>query len=239
MSRVIVPFELPDPESLSQGLVDELASVEAVVVLGHYDLPEQTPASVAGEQFGDDAQATVDEIAERFREAGAQVVTRVVFGKDRGGAIEEIANEEGCIAELIPRPTDGMDRILVPIPDAEITRLPEFVQLVYNDQTEEITLLHVRDGTSGEDSDERVTRARDQLVDAGFDPSLVETTIVESGDHGSEIRRLATEHDAVVMYEAESRLGDFVFGSLPDRIANETDNPVLVVQRDYEPRLQD
>lgn len=238
MSRVIVPFELPDPESLSQELVNELASVEAVVVLGHYNLPEQTPASVASKQFGDDAQATVDEIAERFKEAGVQVVTRVVFGKDRGGAIEEIANEEGCIAELIPRQTDGMDRILVPIPDAEITRLPEFVQLVYNDRTEQITLLHVRD-EPGSHGDERVTQARDQLVDAGFDPSLVETTIVESGDHGGEIKRLATEHDAVVMYEAESRLGDFVFGSLPDRIANETDDPVLVVQRDYEPRLQD
>lgn len=236
MSRVLVPFELPDAAALSQTLVNELASVE-VVVLGHYNLPEQTPSSVASEQFGNDATAETDEIAARFREAGADVTTRIVFGKDRTAAIEEVATDEGCVAELIPAETDSMDRILVPIPDADIDRLPEFVRLVYNDLTQEITLLHVADGDAVERGTQRLAEARTQLVEAGFDAGLIESRLVEGSDHDSEIKATAAEYDAVVMYEAESRLGDFIFGSLPDRIANETGDPVLVVQRDYEPQV--
>jgi hypothetical protein len=41
------------------------------------------------------------------------------------------------------------------------------------------------------------------------------------------------------MYEAQSRFGDFLFGSLPQRIVGETDDPVLVVRRDYEPQVDD
>jgi len=238
MARVLVPFELPGAASLSQHLVDELASVD-VVVLGHYNLPEQTPSSVASEQFGEEAEAEMNEIATRFRDAGANVTTRIVFGKDRGAAIEQIATEEDCIAELIPAETDRMDRILVPIPDADIERLPEFVRLMYNDMTQEVTLLHVVEDGTTDRGKQRLSKAREQLIEAGFDAELVDSKLIEEGDHDSNIKALADEYDAVVMYEAESRLGDFLFGSLPQRIAGETDDPVLVVRRDYEPQVHD
>jgi nucleotide-binding universal stress UspA family protein len=238
MVRVLVPFELPDAASLSQHLVDELASVD-VVVLGHYNLPEQTPSSVASEQFGEEAQAEMDAIATQFRDAGAHVTTRVAFGKDRNAAIQQVATEEECIAELIPAETDSMDRVLVPIPDADIDRLPEFVRLVYNDMTQDVTLLHVAEGEAVERGKRRLSKAREQLTEAGFDPELVNTKLVEDSDHDSTIKSLADEYDAVVMYEAESRFGDFLFGSLPQRIAGETDDPVLVVRRDYEPQVRD
>ena len=233
MARVLVPFELPDATSLSQHLVDELASVD-VVVLGHYNLPEQTPSSIASEQFSEDAEAEIEEIATQFREAGADVTTRIVFGKDRSTAIKQVATEENCVAELIPGRTDGMDRILVPIPDADIDRLPEFVRLVYDDMTQDVTLLHVAEDEAIERGKQCLSKARNQLIEAGFEPELVDSKLVEGGSHDSKIKGLASEYDAVVMYEAQSRLGDFLFGSLPKRIANETDDPVLVVRRDYE-----
>jgi Universal stress protein family. len=238
MARVLVPFELPDAASLSQHLVDELASVD-VVVLGHYSLPEQTPSSIASEQFGEEAQAEMEAIATQFRDAGADVTTRVTFGKDRNAAIQQVATEEGCVAELIPAETDSMDRVLVPIPDADIDRLPEFVRLLYNDMTQDVTLLHVAEGDALERGKQRLSKARDQLIEAGFEPELVDSKLVEGSDHDSKIKTLADEYDAVVMYEAESRFGDFLFGSLPQRIAGETDDPVLVVRRDYEPQIRD
>lgn len=238
MDSVLVPFELPDAKSLSQELVDDLASVD-VVVFGHYNLPEQTPDNIAEEQFGERARAELDELAEQFRAAGATVTTRLAFGKDRDAAIERVATEEGCVAELLPAETEGMNRILVPLPDADVERLPEFVRLVYDDMTQEITLFHVAEGESRERGEKRLATARDRLVEAGFDPDLVEARLVEGSDHDSLIKDAASEHDAVVMYEAESRLGDFVFGSLPDRIAKATGDPVLVVRRDYEPQVRD
>ena len=231
---ILVPLELPDPEPLSPVLIEDLSSLN-VVVLGHYDLPEQTPARSASEQFGEEAQASLDEIAEQFADAGASVRTRLVFGKDRATAIRQVAEEEDCVAELDPAPTDDIRRILVPVPPAaEVTRLPTFISLLSEDSTQQITLFHVAEGdVSRAEADELVTEIRDQLVDDGFDPTAVDTRVVEGEEHDDEILRVADEYDAVVMYEAESRLSDRLFGTLPDRIANETRDPVIVVRRDY------
>ncbi|MFO8113800.1 MAG: universal stress protein [Halorubrum sp.] len=231
---ILVPLELPDPEPLSPVLVEDLASL-SVVVLGHYDLPEQTPASSAREQFGEEAQATLDEVADAFADAGASVRTRLVFGKDRAAAIQQVAAEEDCAAELDPAPTEGIETILVPIPDvAELDRLPTFVRILSEDSTQRITLFHV---VEGEESRERgeavVTETRERLIEDGFDAEAVDTLVVEGDEHDEEILRVAAEYDAVVMYEPEARLGDRVFGTLADRIADETGDPVIVVNRDY------
>ncbi|MEF8854925.1 MAG: universal stress protein [Haloarculaceae archaeon] len=234
VDTILVPVELPDPEPLSPVLVEALSSLD-IVLLGHYNLPEQTPASAAREQFGEEAQATLDEIGEPFVEAGASVTTRLVFGKDRSAAIDQVAIEEGCAAELDPAPTEGIERILVPLPDvAEFTRLPAFINVLCGDDTQEITLFHVLEGEEQRElGEEIVTETREGLIDAGFDPDEIDTLVVEGEDHDREIVRVAGEYDAVVMYEAESRLGDRIFGNLPDRIASETGDPVIVVRRDY------
>ena len=231
---ILVPLELPDPEPLSPLLIEDLSSLD-VVVLGHYDLPEQTPASSAREQFGEAAQATLDGIAASFADAGASVRTRLVFGKDRAAAIRQVAVEEGCAAELDPAPTEGIARILVPLPDvAEFDRLPTFIRVLSEDSTQRITLFHV---VEGEESRERgeavVSETRERLIEDGFDADAVDTLVVEGDEHDEEILRVAADYDAVVMYEPQSRLGDRVFGTLPDRIANETGDPVIVVDRDY------
>ncbi|ELZ49300.1 UspA domain protein [Halorubrum distributum JCM 9100] len=231
---ILVPLELPDPEPLSPLLIEDLSSLD-VVVLGHYDLPEQTPASSAREQFGDAAQATLDEVAASFADAGASVRTRLVFGKDRAAAIRQVAVEDDCAAELDPAPTEGVERILVPLPDvAEFDRLPRFIRVLSEDSTQRITLFHVVEGEERRERGEAVvSETRDRLVDDGFDADAVDTLVVEGDEHDEEILRVAADYDAVVMYEPQSRLGDRVFGTLADRIADETRDPVIVVDRDY------
>ena len=231
---ILVPVELPDPEPLSPVLVEDLSSLD-IVLLGHFNLPEQTPVESAREQFGEEAQATLAGVAEPFREAGAAVETRLVFGKDRGAAIDQVAIEEDCAAELDPAPTEGIERILVPVPRvAEFSLLPEFIDVLCEDFTQEITIFHVVEGEETRERGEQIVAdTREGLIDAGFDPELVDTLIVEGSDHDAEIIRVADEYDAVVMYEASSRLGDQIFGTLPDRIAKETGDPVIIVRRDY------
>ncbi|PSQ48484.1 universal stress protein [Halobacteriales archaeon SW_7_65_23] len=231
---ILVPFELPDPEPLSPVLVEDLSSLD-VVIMGHFAVPEQTPTESAREQFGEEAQETLEELAEPFREAGAAVRMRLVFGKDRATAIDQIAIEEDCAAELDPAPTEGIERILVPVPHvAEFSLLPEFIDVLCEDSTREITIFHVVEGEeSRKEGEQIVAETREGLIDAGFDPELVDTRIVEGAEHDTEIIRVADEYDAVVMYEASSRLGDRIFGTLPDRIANETSDPVIIVRRDY------
>ena len=231
---ILVPLELPDPEPLSPVVIEDLSSLD-VVVLGHYGLPEQTPASSAREQFGEAAQATLDEVADAFADAGASVRTRLVFGKDRAAAIRQVAAEEGCAAELDPAPTEGIDRILVPIPDVpDLDRLPKFIRILSEDSTQRITLFHVVEGEESRERGETVVReTRERLIGDGFEPDAVDTLVVEGTEHDEEILRVAADYDAVVMYEPESRLGDRVFGTLADRIADETRDPVILVERDY------
>lgn len=237
---ILVPFELPDPEPLSPVLVADLASLN-VVLLGHFQVPEQTPDSVARDQFSTEANETLQALADPFHETGATVKTRLVFGKDRSGAIEQVAFEEDTDAELIPAPTEGIDRILVPIPDvAEFNRLPQFVNVFCEDSSQEITLFHVVEGEEQRDRGEEIVReTRSGLVQAGFDPDEIDTRIVEGTEHDEEILRVAAEYDAVVMYEAHQELTDRIFGTLPDRIANETNDPVILVRRDYEPKVRE
>jgi nucleotide-binding universal stress UspA family protein len=234
VDTILVPFELPDPEPLSPVLVEDLSSLD-VVVLGHYNLPEQTPRRAATEQFEEAAQQTVDELARPFQDAGASVRTRLVFGKDRAAAIDQVAIEEDCAAELDPAPTEGIERILVPLPAvAEFSTLPEFIDVLCEDMTREITFFHVVEGEeSREQGEQIVSETRQGMIDAGFDPEALDTRIVEAEEHDTEIIRVASEYDAVVMYEASSRLGDRIFGTLPDRIARESGDPVIIVRRDY------
>jgi len=231
---ILVPFELPDPEPLSPVLVEDLSSLD-VVIMGHFAVPEQTPTESAREQFGEEALETLEELAAPFREAGAAVRTRLVFGKDRATAIDQVAIEEDCAAELDPAPTEGIERILVPVPDvAEFSLLPEFVDILCEDSTQEITIFHVVEGEeSRERGEEIVAETRAGMVETGFDPEKVDTLVSTRGGHDTEIIRVADDYDAVVMYQASSRLGDRIFGTLPDRIAKETGDPVIIVRRDY------
>jgi len=239
MTRILVPVELPDADHISQVLVDDISTL-GVVLLGHYGVPEQTPTDMAREQFEDEAQAELDELAARFREAGATVTTRLVFGKAREETIDRITVEEDCDAELDPAETDHIGHILVPVPDvAEFSQLPEFVRILCEDGTSEITLFHVVEGEEDrERGEEIVQQTREGMLEAGFEEELVNTLLVEGTEHDKEIIRVADEYDAVVMYEAEPRTGDRFFGSLPDRIKKQTGDPVIVVRRDYEPKVR-
>lgn len=231
--RILVPFELPDPEPVSRLLIEDLSGMD-VVLLGHYGLPEQTPPDAARDQFGADARADLDALAADFEDAGIEVTTRLVFGKDRAKAIDQVAIEEGCDAELDPAPTEGIERILVPLLDtANLDRLSFFVHALVEDTTTEVTLFHVAEGDEPvSEAETMLEEARDALIEGGFDPELVDVAVVESGEHDREILRVAEEYDAVVMSEASPSVTERIFGTLPDRIADRTGDPVIIVRRD-------
>jgi hypothetical protein len=96
---ILISFELPDIEPLSQTLIESLAPLP-VVLVGHYAVPEQTPSEDARREFGEDATAKLEQEAERFKQLDSPVETRLEFGKDRASTVDRIADEEDCTAEL-------------------------------------------------------------------------------------------------------------------------------------------
>jgi nucleotide-binding universal stress UspA family protein len=235
--KILVPFELPDPAPLSPVLVEDLASLD-IVILGHYALPEQTPPDAARSEFADEAQATLEALSAPFEAAGAEVTTRLVFGRAREKTIDRIAIEEDCDAELDPAPTEGIEQILVPLPMVvSLGEIPDFVRLLAEDGTQRVTLFHVVEpGEDREAGEAMLADARSAMVDAGFDPARVDTELVEAPEHDEAILERAAAYDAVVMHEATPRLRDRIFGTLPDRIARQTGDPVIIVrlERDAE-----
>lgn len=230
--KILVPFELPDPEPLSPVLVEALASLD-VVVLGHYSVPEQTPPYAARDEFEDEAEAMLDELAAPFEAAGADTTTRLVFGRDRGKTIDRVALEEGCVAELDPAPTDWIDRVLVPVPAiSKLGWLPEFVGVLSKEGIPNVTLLHVSEGEETAEEGQRVLDdVRTAMRYEGFDEDRIETELVEAPAHDEAILEVAGDYDAVVMHEAEPSLRERIFGTLPDRIAERHEIPVVVVRR--------
>lgn len=232
--RILIPFELPEAEPLSPVLLEALAPME-VVVLGHYGLPEQTPLDTARSQFIDEAENELEQLGQPLRDAGAPVTTRIVFGKNRSKTIDRVTREEDCDAELDPAPTEAIEGILVPLVDAaNLDRLTEFVNTLFQDSTKQITLFHVAEpGEKASEVESMLDSARARLLDAGYAAELVDISVVEAEEHDDEILRMASHYDAVVMDEAHPDLSDCIFGTLPDRIADQTADPVIVVRRDH------
>ncbi len=232
--RILVPFDLSDPTPVPPALAERFGSAE-VVAMGHYPVPEQTPNESASEQFGSEAQQQLDELIHPLTDAGASVTTHLVFGKDSGAAIEEVMDQEHCIAELVPAASVHIDDVLVPVPGVEeFSRLPEFIGLLTDDQPQKVTLFHVVDtDNSREEADELVRDVKDQLIANGLAAECITTRVTEGGAHDDEILRVAPEYDAVIMYESQRRMGDPILGSLSTRIRNTTGDPVIVVRRDY------
>jgi nucleotide-binding universal stress UspA family protein len=232
--RILIPFELPDARPVSRLLIDSLAPMD-IVLLGHYGLPEQTPPEAAREEFEDEAQQELDGLAADFTEADVEVRTRLVFGKDRGKAIETVADEERCDAELRPAPTDGIDRVLVPLLDtANLDRLADFVRVLIGETGTEVTLFHVVDeAEETAASEEMLAAARDEMVAKGFGAEAVDVAVLEADNRSEAILAQAEEYDAVVIDESHPTVVERIVGELPEMIAQRAVAPVIVVrQRD-------
>lgn len=234
--RILVPFEIPDADPLAQVLVEDLADME-IVALGHFELPEQTPMKAGKVQFEEEARAELEELVAPLREAGASVTTRIVFGKDRAKTIDRVAIEEDCDAELDPAETDRIRRILVPIVDtSNLDRMADFVGALYEDATTEVTLFHVVEPESEEDPETvgaLLADAKERMIESGFEAACLDTESVEAPDHDEAILEWAETADAVVMGEADpGGIRERIFGTLADRIAQRTGDPVIVVRQD-------
>lgn len=228
--RVLVPFELPDADPLPQVLIETLTEMEAVV-LGHYGLPEQTPPSVARDQFEAEASAELDALARPFTEAGIPVTTRLVFGKAREKTIDRVAIEEDCDVILTPGVADAIDSVFVPLRGEEnFDRILSFVAELLAATDATVTLFHAGDDSDRLPGEQILADAAASLVDIGVDPDRIDRQLAEGGDVGRSIVDLGDAYDLLVLGETEPSLADRIFGSVPAQVTADTDDPAFVVR---------
>ena len=228
--RILVPFELPDADEVPSALIDTLATME-VVLLGHYNLPEQTPPSVARDQFADDAQAELNDIVRRFEETGVSVTTRLVFGKAREKTINRVALEEDCDVILTPGDADAIAEVLVPLRgEANFDRILSFVGELLTVTGASVTLFHTGEESDRLPGEKILADATDRLVEAGIEPDRISQQLSADDDVERSIVGLGDTFDLLVLGETEPSLRDRIFGSRPAQVTAGTDDPAFVVR---------
>jgi nucleotide-binding universal stress UspA family protein len=230
MTRVLVPVAVLEGETVSQGLMELLGTVD-VTVLGYHEVPEQTPPDQARLQYEDRATDALEDVTEGFRAAGGAADHRLVFTHDREQTVDRIAGEVGARALAISGVTGDVDRILVSLSgDVAVERILSFVEDLVGDRDVGVTLFLA---TKNEEADtQRLDTATRRLRSGGID---VRTAVVTGRSPLGALIDEVPGHDAIVMGERAPSFRSLVFGEESERVASESVGPVLVVRREGEP----
>lgn len=229
---VLVPVAVDEEPSLPQGTAALLADAH-VVVAGYYEVPEQTATEQAREQFGESAKATLEGLAETLTDAGATVETRLVFTHEAVTTVDRIVYEDDCLAVLVANPVERVDNVLLAVRGlVGLGRNAALVAGLFADRAVDITVYH------GHVADEPAAEARGVVAETeralrkrGVTPSALETKIEETDEPVAAIAQQAADYDVVVMGETDPSVATVIFGMPADRVVEQFQGPVLVVQR--------
>lgn len=229
-ARVLVPLQLPDPDDIPQKVIDLLGGTE-VLLLGWYEVPEQTPPEQAREEADDTGEDALEAVAGKLRDAGATVEVRHVFTPDLVATVQRIGAEEDCEAALISGPVQSLERILVVLrEDVGADLIGGLVADLSAYEPSTITILQISedDADEGRDWSEDVLQ---RLDDRGVDTNRVETRVETADDPGERVLAICRDEDFDVLVIPErGEMEDRLFGSFAERVAWEADLPVLVVR---------
>ena len=233
-TTILIPVDASDPGTPSQGVV-ELLSPHSLIVLGVYPVPEQATTDQLRSQFGEEATAAVETVADRFADDGAAVETRVVFTHDRDQTIERVADEERVDAVLTAGSIEeDLDRVLVPIRGEEgnVDAIVGFIGLLFQGSETDVTLFNVADSDDAASQGEFLLRGvRDRLEEDGLDAGRIDWQQERDYDPGDAIVRVAADHDLLVVGETEPSLRERLLGEVTNQVIDESPVPVLVVRR--------
>lgn len=231
-ATVLVPIDASDPGQPSADLV-ELLGTHSIVVLGYYPVPDQSTTDQLEDQFGEEARAATESIADRFAERGTEVTTEVVFTHDRSTTIETVAAEYEVDAVLTTGLVEGeLDRVLVPLRgDDNLERIVEFIGVLLRQSTSEVTVLNVAESDDEAAKGELIVRgACDRLEEDGLDPERTDWRQERAGDVSSTIVSIAEDYDLMVVGETEPSLRERIIGGVTRDLIDRSPQPVLVVR---------
>ena len=229
---ILVPIDVHGEAVLPSGTAALLANAR-VVLLGYHEIPEQTATEQAREQLGEPAMATLERLGETLTDAGVTVETRLVFTHEATTTIDRIIYEHDCLAVLLANAVPHVENVLLAVRGlVGLDRNTALVAGLFADRGTDVTVYH------GRDADEPVAEARGvvteterALVDHGMEPDAIDTVVEETDEPVAAIAQQAADHDVVVMGETNPSVTTVVFGMPADRVAEEFQGPVLVVQR--------
>lgn len=232
---VLVPVRTFEGEQVPTALVELLTAASIpVVLLGYHVIPEQTAPEQAREQFGEQARAELDDLADAFRDTDGTVETRFVFTRDPTQTFERVAVDERVDAILLLNPAPNVDRIFVPLSAGINTdRITAFASALAVGSDVTVRLVHVADSEEARPAGDRLLEeAADALSANGVPPDAIERTVAVSQAPLQALSEMASDDtDLIVLGESQPTVRELVFGEPSERLAERTLAPVLVVRR--------
>jgi len=232
-ATVLVSVDARDPEEPSDGLI-RLLGPHSLVLLGYWQVPDQSTTGQLREQFGEEATATLESLAARFADAGADVTTQVVFTHDWSETVERVATEHDVDALFTEDPFRGeLDRVLVPLRgDDNLERIVGFVALLLRESHAEVTLFNVADTEGDAQTGEFILRgACDRLEEEGVDADRLEWRQERADSAQAAIVDAASEYGLIVVGESDPSLRERILGGVTNRVIANSPVPVLIVRR--------
>lgn len=228
MSRILVPVEILEGETIDPGLLS-LFEGDDIVLLGYHEIPEQTAAEQARESFADRAEDKLADIVAAIESVSNSVTDRLVFTHDIEQSKDRVAAETDADAILRLGSAMTMDKILVVLhPDASARRIAAFTADHVGATEREVVLLSLTaDDTVARES---LETAEQILSDAGITGSRVSVEKAVTESPLDRIVDAAVGTDLVVIGQQAPTAMDIVFGDFVERIATETVGPVAVVR---------
>jgi nucleotide-binding universal stress UspA family protein len=229
-THVLVPLELPEPREVPTRLVELLAPTR-ILLVGWYQVPEQTPPEQAREELEETGAEALEAAARRFREAGAEVDARHVFTPDLVDTIRRLGAEEGCEAALLSWPLGELERILVVLREEVRPRtVSRLLGDLKEDDARRVTLLQISEAEAdeGRSWSDRVLEA---MEEEGIPTDRVETRVETADDPGRRVLEICRDDDFdVVVVPERGEMEDRLFGSFAETVVREAHVPVLVIR---------
>lgn len=231
-THVLIPVAVLQSESISDALVDLFSSVD-ITLLGYHELPDQTATDQARTQYNNRIQRRLASYATLFEAAEGSVTTRSAFTHDAQTTIERIAIETDVTAILLPNPAPEINNLLLPIRGGtNLNQLTTTTATVVDGTDAGVILFHAaRSEPAAAEGQALLATAAEKLQDAGVDAERITSRTAVTPRPVAAIASAADDAELVVLGERKPSLVDRIFGEIPDRVAQATDSPVLVVRK--------
>jgi len=230
---ILVPIDASDVGDPSSALVD-LLKPHQLVILGYYPVPDQTATEQARAQFGEEATAAIDAIADRFAERGAEAESVVVFTHDRSKTIDNVAAEYHVDAVLTPGHVgDTLDDILVPLRGGDnLDRILGFVGVLLRESDATATVFNVADSADAASRGELLVRgACDRLeTDEGIDRARLEWRQERASSTANAIVGASADYDLLIVGESKPSLTQRILGDVTNTVIDKSPDPLLIVR---------
>lgn len=231
---ILVPVDVSDPTGTGPDpALVELLHPLRVVLLGYYPVPDQAVPEQLRDKYEEEATERIEDAAAAFEGDGGDVEAVVVFTRDRATSIDRLVAEYDCDVVLSPGAYEAVEQVLVPLRgDPIIEQIVSFVGALLEASDASVTLFHALDpNEDGTESEYMLRGAMDRLTEEGVDRERISWRQETSETPARAILTAGESHDVIVIGESEPSLKDRILGTVPNRIIDRSDTPVLVVLR--------